>query len=115
MTRALGPGHSEIATPASATEHLFSYGTLQLEAVQLSTFGRRLAGHADQLPGYRLAMIEIRDAAIVATSGQTHHPVLVCANGGTGGPVQGTVFAITPALLAQSEKHQGHSAGPGDL
>lgn len=70
MTRALGPGHSEIATPASATEHLFSYGTLQLEAVQLSTFGRRLAGHADQLPGYRLAMIEIRDAAIVATSGQ---------------------------------------------
>ena len=34
-------------TPAKpTTEILFSYGTLQLEAVQLSTFGRTLVGRA---------------------------------------------------------------------
>lgn len=31
---------------------LFSYGTLQQEAVQLSTVGRRLAGQADELVGF---------------------------------------------------------------
>ncbi len=61
------------ASPTPATERLFSYGTLQLEGVQLSTFGRRLNGHADQLPGYRLGQLEIRDSAVVATSGKTHH------------------------------------------
>ena len=35
------------------TELLFSYGTLQIEAVQLSTFGRKLVGTADELPGSR--------------------------------------------------------------
>jgi len=30
---------------------LFSYGTLQEERVQLSTFGRRLSGEPDALPG----------------------------------------------------------------
>lgn len=33
-------------------EKLFSYGTLQLEQVQLDTFGRLLEGQADTLQGY---------------------------------------------------------------
>jgi hypothetical protein len=32
---------------------VFSYGTLQLEAVQLATFGRKLVGTADVLRGSR--------------------------------------------------------------
>jgi hypothetical protein len=36
------------------TEKLFSYGTLQYEAVQLDTFGRTLLGQKDVLLGYRL-------------------------------------------------------------
>ena len=40
---------------------LFSYGTLQDEAVQLSTFGRRLEGVPDQLPGFRQSKIPITD------------------------------------------------------
>lgn len=36
------------------TQSLFSYGSLQQEAVQLSTFGRRLMGDRDELPGFRL-------------------------------------------------------------
>ncbi len=103
--------HPAPAQPLSGqgeSEHLFSYGTLQLEAVQLSTFGRRLAGQADQLPGFRLDLLEIQDPAVVATSGQTHHPVLVrCAAGDTpGSPIPGTVFAITPSELAQADAYE---------
>lgn len=36
------------------SEKLFSYGTLQQETVQLSTFGRKLQGTADVLIGYHL-------------------------------------------------------------
>jgi gamma-glutamylcyclotransferase (GGCT)/AIG2-like uncharacterized protein YtfP len=88
------------------SENLFAYGTLQLEAVQLSTFGRRLEGRADRLPGYRLEQLEIRDAAVVATSGKTHHPILVRADGRTSDTVEGTVFAITPAELAQADAYE---------
>lgn len=38
---------------------LFSYGTLQYESVQLSTFGRKLSGAADSLLGYKLEKIKI--------------------------------------------------------
>ena len=34
------------------TEFLLSYGTLQLEAVQMATFGRQLAGTSDALRGF---------------------------------------------------------------
>lgn len=94
-------------TVSDASENLFSYGTLQLEAVQLATFGRRLAGHADRLPGYRLDQLEIRDAAVVATSGQTHHPILVRTDGdGHADAVEGSVFAVTPDELAQADAYE---------
>ena len=57
-------------------EHLFSYGTLQLTKVQLETFGRTLQGQKDSLQGYSLSHIRIEDAAVVETSGMTHHPIL---------------------------------------
>lgn len=102
------PPHAQPLAGQGESEHLFSYGTLQLEAVQLSTFGRRLAGQADQLPGYRLDLLEIKDPAVVATSGQTHHPVLVRSADGDvpGSPIPGTVFAITPAELAQADAYE---------
>jgi hypothetical protein len=34
---------------------LFSYGTLQQEDVQWSTFGRLLEGEPDELPGFALS------------------------------------------------------------
>jgi len=46
------------------TENLFSYGTLQYESVQLSTFGRKLTGIKDTLIGYRLEMVEITDPSV---------------------------------------------------
>ncbi|MCM3011968.1 hypothetical protein M3583_25235, partial [Bacillus subtilis] len=55
----------------AVSEHLFSYGTLQLDQVQLATFGRKLDGHADAMPGYAMTMLRIDDPDVVATSGRT--------------------------------------------
>ena len=91
--------------PSEASELLFSYGTLQLEAVQVSTFGRKLAGQPDRLLGYRLDQVEIRDPAVVKTSGLTHHPMLVWT-GRRDDTVPGTVFRLTPEELAQADAYE---------
>ena len=41
--------------------YLFSYGTLQKEKVQLSSFGRILKGNRDTLPRYQLHQLKITD------------------------------------------------------
>jgi len=91
--------------PHDSTEFLFSYGTLQLEAVQRETFGRALAGEAARLPGFTLRLLEIRDAAVIATSGKTHHPMLV-RTGRDEDVVEGTVFALTPDELAHADAYE---------
>lgn len=93
------------ASGGAATEQLFSYGTLQLQSVQMATFGRLLAGRLDQLPGYRLERLAIRDPAVVATSGKSHHPIVVPTGRAEDG-VDGAVFAITPAELALSDAYE---------
>ncbi|HDR9881167.1 gamma-glutamylcyclotransferase [Burkholderia cenocepacia] len=87
------------------SEHLFSYGTLQLDQVQLATFGRKLDGHADAIPGYAMTMLRIDDPDVVATSGRTHHPV-VTYTGQTGDRVTGTVFAITRDELQHADDYE---------
>jgi gamma-glutamylcyclotransferase (GGCT)/AIG2-like uncharacterized protein YtfP len=88
-----------------ATERLFSYGTLQLEAVQLATFGRLLNGQPDHLPGYALSQLKIQDAAVVATSGKTHHPIVV-RTGHARDRVEGTVLLITADELAHADAYE---------
>ncbi|MGI4861263.1 MAG: gamma-glutamylcyclotransferase family protein [Janthinobacterium lividum] len=90
---------------SAATEKLFSYGTLQLEPVQLATFGRKLDGRADDMCGYALAMLAIDDPEVVATSGKTHHPV-ARYSGNPDDQVHGVVFAMTPEELAHSDKYE---------
>ena len=58
-----------MSTTSPPTELAFSYGTLQLEAVQLATFGRKLVGTADALPGFAQSMMKIDDPDVVATRG----------------------------------------------
>ena len=55
------------------TVYLFSYGTLQQESVQISSFGRLLKGADDALPGYRQSMIEITDPEVIRKSGKNFH------------------------------------------
>jgi gamma-glutamylcyclotransferase (GGCT)/AIG2-like uncharacterized protein YtfP len=87
------------------TINLFSYGTLQLESVQLSSFGRLLAGTPDALPGYRREMLEITDAAVLAASGERFHPVVV-PSGNAEDEIPGTVFQITAGELAAADKYE---------
>jgi gamma-glutamylcyclotransferase (GGCT)/AIG2-like uncharacterized protein YtfP len=87
------------------TEHLFSYGTLQLEQVQRETFGRLLEGHADAMTGYAQTMVKIEDPQVVATSGKTHHPI-VAYTGNPSDTVAGTVFAITPEELRHADEYE---------
>ena len=87
------------------TELLFSYGTLQLEAVQISTFGRTLVGTPDALPGFAQSMMKIEDPQVVATSGKTHHPI-VAFTGRESDTVAGTVFQITPQELQNADRYE---------
>jgi gamma-glutamyl AIG2-like cyclotransferase len=84
---------------------LFSYGTLQEENVQLSTFGRRLDGRRDELPRFERSLVKIEDLQIVAATGRTHDPN-VRFNGNEGSRVPGMVFEVTEAELASADEYE---------
>jgi gamma-glutamylcyclotransferase (GGCT)/AIG2-like uncharacterized protein YtfP len=84
---------------------LFSYGTLQDKAVQLSNFGRELKGRPDTLPGYKQQMVEITDPAVLAASGKTHHPI-VQESGDASDEIAGTVFEITAQELNAADEYE---------
>lgn len=87
------------------TEKLFSYGTLQYESVQRSTFGRKLQGTADILNQFTLSTIHIQDADVVSTSGETVHPI-ISYTGQAHDQVTGVVFDISPQELAQADAYE---------
>jgi hypothetical protein len=89
----------------NATELLFSYGTLQLEAVQLATFGRKLTGTPDELPGFAQSLMKIDDPEVVATSGKTHHP-FATFTGRDADTIPGTVFQITAEELQNADTYE---------
>jgi hypothetical protein len=89
----------------SEMENLFTYGTLQLKSVQLSTFGRKLEGKPDALVGYRLVMIEIQDEDFVVKSGTADHRNLQFT-GNASDLVEGIVFAVTMEELEQSDAYE---------
>jgi gamma-glutamylcyclotransferase (GGCT)/AIG2-like uncharacterized protein YtfP len=84
---------------------LFSYGTLQQEAVQLATFGRTLRGEPDELVGFEQSLLKIEDPEFVATSGKAYHAV-VKYTGHVNSRVRGTVFEVTDGELAKSDAYE---------
>jgi len=88
-----------------ANELLFAYGTLQTEAIQLSTFGRRLDVTEDALAGYRLRIITIEDQEFVAASGSAEHRNLEFT-GYAADSVEGTVFKVTLSELEQADAYE---------
>ena len=87
------------------TERLFSYGTLQLEAVQIAQFGRRLVGVADALVGWRRDLLEIVDPAVIASSGERYHPI-VRQTGDPADAVTGIVFAVSEQDLRGADAYE---------
>ena len=84
---------------------LFSYGTLQLEQVQLETFGRMLKGEKDTLEGYQLTMIEITDAEVLRKSNQQFHPI-ISFSGDKKDQVEGVLFEVTEDEILQADRYE---------
>jgi gamma-glutamylcyclotransferase (GGCT)/AIG2-like uncharacterized protein YtfP len=87
------------------TTRLFSYGTLQDETVQVATFGRRLQGKADALPGYRVTTIVIENPDFIARSGTAHHRNLE-HTGTAADLVAGTALEVTEQELEQADAYE---------
>lgn len=87
------------------TELLFSYGTLQLAPVQISTFGRRLTGTSDALVGFEIVPLKIEDEAVVALSGKAVHN-MATFTGRASDVVSGVVFALTPEELQRADGYE---------
>jgi len=84
---------------------LFSYGTLQQEAVQLSTFGRRLRAEPDELVGFEQSLLKVEDPAFVAASGKSLHAI-VKFNGRTDSRVLGMVLEVSDEELARADAYE---------
>lgn len=84
---------------------LFSYGSLQQEDIQLSTFGRRLDGQRDELSRFEPSLVKIEDPQVVIKLGKTHH-ANVTFNGNEESRVPGMVFEVTDAELAGVDKYE---------
>lgn len=85
--------------------NLFSYGTLQYEAVQLSTFGRLLKGSVDALPGYKIVPLQIKDETVIALSGEETHKIVVPSDQ-PGDSVPGMVFEVTEEELRHADAYE---------
>jgi hypothetical protein len=84
---------------------LFSYGTLQLESVQIASFGRFLKGRADVMPGFKRSTITITDPDVIKASGTSVHPI-VTRSDNPADEVLGTVFEITEAELKAADEYE---------
>jgi gamma-glutamylcyclotransferase (GGCT)/AIG2-like uncharacterized protein YtfP len=85
--------------------NLFSYGTLQLEKVQLESFGRKLAGEKDVLQGFALEKVRITDEAVLAVSEEVFHPIAIQTNN-PNDSISGTLYEITSDELAQADAYE---------
>ena len=92
-------------SPKEELEHLFSYGTLQTEAVQFATFNRRLVGDPDTLLGYRQTRLEIQDTSGVVASDAKYH-LNVEFTGRDSDFVVGTMFRVTMKELEQADIYE---------
>jgi gamma-glutamylcyclotransferase (GGCT)/AIG2-like uncharacterized protein YtfP len=85
--------------------YLFSYGTLQLEKVQLETFGRELRGKQDTLKGYQLKDLVIMDKLVIEKSGKEIHPVAMKSKN-PDDKITGVIFELSEQELNESDKYE---------
>jgi Gamma-glutamyl cyclotransferase, AIG2-like len=86
-------------------EFLFAYGTLQLEAVQMATFGRQLSGSSDSLRGFEVASLKVEDHAVIAISGSAQH-TMAAFTGRASDIIRGTVFAVMSDEIQHADRYE---------
>lgn len=64
-----------------------------------------MVGFADQLPGFTLTMQEITDPQMIATSGQSHHPI-IALTGNPADQVNGVAFLVSGQELHQADSYE---------
>jgi hypothetical protein len=84
---------------------LFTYGSLQRPEVQLATFGRHLAGGADDLPQYHLARVPIDDPRVIEEFGEPHFNNAQF-DGAETSRLAGMAFEMTDAEIAQADGYE---------
>lgn len=84
---------------------LFSYGTLQQPAVQMSVFGRPLDGKPDELVGFEQSVVEIHDPDAGAEGGTARHAI-VRFTGRSESRVRGTVFEVSERELTSADVYE---------
>jgi hypothetical protein len=84
---------------------LFSYGTLQDESVQISTFGRALFGRPDAIVGFATSKVRLQDPDAIAALGEEEH-VNVVFDGRETSRVHGTAFEVTDDELAAADAYE---------
>ena len=87
------------------TDFLFSYGTLQLEKVQLESFGRKLQGTKEILKGFTVAQVQIIDPIVLEKSQQEFHPIAV-PSANSSDCIAGTLYEITAQEIQQADEYE---------
>lgn len=87
------------------THLLFSYGTLQLEKVQIGNYGRVLKGEPDRLIGYKTEKLKIIDPIVLARSQLGYHLIAVKSSN-KADFIQGTLFQITSKELTETDNYE---------
>ena len=87
------------------SEAIFSFGTLQLEAVQQSLFGRSVPTTPDTLAGWEVGEITILDPEVIKTSGKERHPALL-PTGDPSDMVSGAILEVTEEELAAADHYE---------
>ena len=75
--------------------YLFSYGSLQEESVQRTTFGRRLIGRHDELPRFVRVSLKLEEPDVVVANVAVSHD--------EASRVEGTLFEITDDELVRAD------------
>ena len=83
---------------------IFSFGTLQLPAVQQSLFGRSVPTTPDTLTGWKIGEVRILDPEVIATSGKEIHPALLPA--APDDVVDGAILEVTDEELAAADHYE---------
>ena len=86
-------------------EYLFSYGTLQLDRVQIQTYGRKLKGVKDEISNFKIEQIEIFDDKILEKSKQRFHPIAIPTQNEYD-YVEGVIYEITKQELLETDAYE---------
>ena len=84
---------------------LFSYGTLQLEKVQIENYGRLLKGNKDRLMNYKLGQLKITDPDVIKKSGKNYHPIAIRTEN-QNDFIEGTIYELTNEELKASDDYE---------